>query len=203
MPRITAATRTVALALTALAAVSLTACGTETTSTQRTSTDVAGARPTQTRAAASGAETAFAAMLDEVGRSCPAHGPRDVPPTDLPADDPATEELEGPIAPTAGPEAELDARDWCVMSLHEERVTRALLEVTDPAPAEVRKVLNGLGYIDARIHRLERSGTTTRFLLDLRDKGGRLCLDGTAAGERTLVEGCVAPESGPLPLTSR
>ncbi|MFJ8080000.1 hypothetical protein ACIQ6Y_05130 [Streptomyces sp. NPDC096205] len=197
MSRITALTRTVALAATALAAVSLTACGTE-----KPSTDPAGARRTQA-AAVSGQETAFAAMLEDVARSCPAHGPRAGYPTDPPADDPATEELEGPIAPTAGPEVELDARDWCAKHHHEERVAQALWNLANPTPAEVRKILNGLGYTDERIHGLERSGPATRFLIDLRDKGGRLYLDGSAAGEQTLVEGLVAPRTGPLPLTRR
>ncbi|MBK3624693.1 hypothetical protein JHN59_07495 [Streptomyces sp. MBT49] len=92
----------------------------------------------------------------------------------------------------------MNARDWCASNLHEERITRALRDLADPTPAEVRTVLNGLGYIDGRIHGLERSGTTTRFLLDLRDRGGRLCLDGSAAGEDTVVDKCVAPATGPF-----
>ncbi|MEU3957738.1 hypothetical protein AB0F45_36580, partial [Streptomyces achromogenes] len=67
-----------------------------------------------------------------------------------------------PIAPTAGPEAELDARDWCAGVQHEQRVAEALLRLERPDPAQVRKVLNGLGYIDERIHGLRRSGAVTR-----------------------------------------
>lgn len=208
MPRNTAFTRTVALAASALAALSLAACGTEKTNAGGSPSrpaDAVGARHTEAPAArtASAEQAAFTAMLDEVARTCPAHGPKTAYPTDPPADDPATEELEGPIAPTSGPEVELDDRDWCAKHLHEERVTQALWNLAEPTPAEVRKILNGLGYTDERIHGLQRSGPATRFLIDLRDKGGRLYLDGSAAGEQTLVDGRVAPRTGPLPLTSR
>jgi hypothetical protein len=200
MPRITALTGTFVLAL---AAVSLTACGTQKAgdadSTGRAA-DAVGARHTGAPAA-SADPAAFTAMLDEVARSCPPAGtPASPPPVPSPVDGHPAEADEEPIAPTAGPEVELDTRDWCAKALHEERVAQALWDLADPTPAEVRKVLNGLGYIDERIHGLE--GTTTRFLIDLRDKGGRLCLDGTAAGEETVVEGCVAPETGPLSVPS-
>ncbi|MEU5249106.1 hypothetical protein AB0G81_34375 [Streptomyces asoensis] len=71
-----------------------------------------------------------------------------------------------------------------------------------PRPQSVL-ALTGLGYIDGRIHGLERSGTTTRFFLDLRDRGGRLCLDGSAAGEDTVVDKCVAPATGPFEAQGR
>ncbi|MFD5270371.1 hypothetical protein [Streptomyces sp. NPDC058335] len=102
------------------------------------------------------------------------------------------------MAPTTGPEVELNARDRCAGALHEERITQALWNLTDPTPAEVRATLNDLGYVDERIHDLGRSGTATRFFLDLRDRGGRLCLDGSAAGEETVVDTCVAPATGPF-----
>ncbi|WP_406054533.1 hypothetical protein OG462_04140 [Streptomyces sp. NBC_01077] len=97
---------------------------------------------------------------------------------------------------------ELSARDWCASGLHEERITQALLKLKDPAPDEVRKILNGLGYVDERIHGLERTGAATHFFLDLREKGGRLCVKGSAAGENTVVDTCVAPEIGPFSPTN-
>ncbi|MFM9451388.1 hypothetical protein [Streptomyces europaeiscabiei] len=93
---------------------------------------------------------------------------------------------------------ELNARDWCAGNHHELRITQALWDLADPTPTKVRTVLNDLGYIDERIHDLKQSGTTTRFSLDLRDQGGRLCLDGSVAGEETVVEKCVAPATGPF-----
>ncbi|MER5604378.1 hypothetical protein [Streptomyces sp. NPDC002265] len=97
----------------------------------------------------------------------------------------------------------MNARDWCAGNLHEERIARALWDLADPTPAKVRAILNGLGYIDGRIHGLEQSDTTTRFFLDLRDQGGRLCLDGSAAGEETVVDKCVAPATGPFKAGER
>ncbi|XUM02647.1 hypothetical protein ACQ86F_03470 [Streptomyces venezuelae ATCC 10712] len=76
-----------------------------------------------------------------------------------------------PVAPSAGPEVELDARDWCAGVQHEQRVAEALLPLKKPDPAQVRKVLNGLGYVDERIHDLRGSGAVTTFAIDLRDKG--------------------------------
>jgi hypothetical protein len=108
-----------------------------------------------------------------------------------------------PIAPTAGPEVELNARDWCASNLHEQRIAQALWDLVDPTPSEVKAILNDLGYVDERIHDLEQSGATTRFFLDLRDKGGRLCLEGTAAGEQTVVDKCVAPATGPFAAGER
>ncbi|MFD9981323.1 hypothetical protein ACFWZJ_13165 [Streptomyces massasporeus] len=147
--------------------------------------------------------TAFSKMLDEVAKTCPADGPPQAPPTGpanpLPpgAEAPPSDAVE-PIAPTAGPEVELNARDWCAGHLHEERVTQALWDLKNPSPSDVRTVLNDLGYTDERIHGLRRSGTSIRFSLDLRDRGGRLCMAGSAAGTRTVVDMCVAPETGPF-----
>ncbi|WP_327386615.1 MULTISPECIES: hypothetical protein [unclassified Streptomyces] len=90
---------------------------------------------------------------------------------------------------------ELNARDWCASALHEERIVQALRDLTDPIPAEVRKILNDLGHVDERIHDLKQSGAATRFFLDLRE-GGRLCPEGSAAGEETVVDTCVAPAAG-------
>ncbi|MFG3102507.1 hypothetical protein ACGFZL_18555 [Streptomyces sp. NPDC048182] len=100
--------------------------------------------------------------------------------------------------PTEGPEVNLSALDWCAASLHEERVTQALTALERPGPTRVRHALHGLGYPDARIHGLRRIGTATRFFLDLRQNGGRLCAVGTAAGAETVVEGFAGPLSGPF-----
>ncbi|WP_405014962.1 hypothetical protein [Kitasatospora sp. NBC_01539] len=142
------------------------------------------------------------AMLDRVALSCPPSAPPRAVPSG-PAGPPPPGSVEvppdvEPVAPTAGPEVELNARDWCAGNLHEERVTQALGDLPDPTPATVRTVLNNLGYLDERIHDLKQSGATTRFFLDLRDNGGRLCLEGSAAGESTVVDTCVAPAAGPF-----
>ncbi|GGY41941.1 hypothetical protein [Streptomyces tanashiensis] len=191
------------LAVTALAALTLAACGSEQPERpegQGQSVDAVSARK----------DAAFVRMLDEVARECPPPGtkrespatPEGEAPT-APVEPPPGATVEPPpggavepVAPTAGPEAELDARDWCAGVQHEQRVAEAVLQLKQPDPAQVRKVLNGLGYIDERIHDLKQSGAVTRFVIDLRDKGGRLCLDGTANGELTEVEACVAPADG-------
>ncbi|MEU2234684.1 hypothetical protein [Streptomyces vietnamensis] len=185
MPEIPAQTGLFARSLhivsaTSLVTLTLVGCG-----TQRQ--EAGGVRDDSSAGAA--ADRAFTAMLDEVARSCPEPGPVEKPPGDAAAP-----------APTAGPEVELNARDWCASALHEERITREVWELTDPTPDKVRKVLNGLGYINERIHGLRRSGTATTFALDLRDKGGRLCLNGSVDGDKTLVEACVAPRKGPFSL---
>ncbi|WP_234389090.1 hypothetical protein [Streptomyces sp. AS58] len=183
--------------MTALAALALAGCGTETTDAAGSRGEPAGAVGARNAEAPTDAaqQAAFTAMLREIARSCPSGPP---PARTLPTDDPRTEALEAPLAPTTEAELELDARDWCASAHHEQRIAQALWEVDDPTPDEVREILNNLGYIDDRIHRLAQSGTTTRFLLDLRVDGGRLCLDGSAAGEQTDVEKCVAPRTGPI-----
>ncbi|WP_409240081.1 hypothetical protein [Streptomyces sp. PA5.6] len=182
-----------AFALTALAAaLTLAACGTD--------------KPADATEVRSGA--AFTDMMRKVARSCPESaapeappsGPARTPAADTPETPPPTDAIE-PVAPTAGPEVELNARDWCASHLHEERIAQALWDLADPTPAKVRGILNDLGYVDERILDLRRSGAATRFTLDLRDRGGRLCLDGTANGGKTLVDKtgvakCVAASSG-------
>ncbi|MEV7192233.1 hypothetical protein AB0N81_10530 [Streptomyces sp. NPDC093510] len=189
-----------ACAATAVALLALGACGTENTATKHDGGERAGRADT----VGGRAEAAFPAMLERIARSCPPSAPPKTPPaapvnpaSPAPGETPSDRPVE-PVTPTSGPEVELNARDWCAAAHHEERVTRALWDLADPTPAEVRTVLNDLGYVDERIHGLKRSGGTTRFTLDLRDKGGRLCVEGSAAGERTIVEACVAPESGPF-----
>ncbi|MFC8867847.1 hypothetical protein ACFUAC_09360 [Streptomyces sp. NPDC057148] len=105
-----------------------------------------------------------------------------------------------PGAPT-GPEAELNDRDRCRSVQHEQRIVQALQAVPEPTPAKVRRVLNDLGYIDERIHGLEQDGERTRFHLDLREKGGRLCEEGLAAGMETGISVCVATAEGPFTVT--
>ncbi|MCX5007987.1 hypothetical protein OHB05_36015 [Streptomyces sp. NBC_00638] len=190
------------LAITTLAALTLGACGAEKTkagSEQNKPADAAGGQP----------DAAFTAMLDKIAQSCPPSAPPEPPPTGpaetLPSgsvETPPSDAIE-PIAPTAGPEVELNARDWCASNLHEERIAQALWDLVEPTPTKVRAILNDLGYVDERIHDLKQSGATTRFLLDLRDKGGRLCLEGSAAGEKTVVDKCVAPATGPFTAGER
>ncbi|MFF8381425.1 hypothetical protein ACF07V_35545 [Streptomyces sp. NPDC015661] len=197
------------LAVTALAALTLAACGSEQPDSQ-------GERAKPVDAVSTRKDAAFTKMLDEVARECPPPGtkrespaaPKGEAPT-APVEAPPGATVEPPpggavepVAPTAGPEVELDAHDWCAGVQHEQRVAEALLQLKKPDPAQVRKTLNGLGYIDERIHGLKRSGAVTTFAVDLRDKGGRLCLDGTANGELTEVEACVAPPSGPFDIAN-
>lgn len=206
------------LVVTTLAALTLGACGTEKANTggkQTKPADAVGGRPA----------AAFTAMLDEIAQSCPPSAPPEAPPTGpaetlrtgpaetLPtgsAEAPPSGSVETPpddaiepIAPTAGPEVELNPRDSCVSPLHEQRIAHALWDLVEPTPTKVRAILNDLGYVDERIHGLEQSGATTRFFLDLRDKGGRLCVEGSAAGEHTVVDTCVAPATGPFTAGER
>ncbi|MFB7086446.1 hypothetical protein [Streptomyces sp. NPDC056296] len=155
-------------------------------------------------------------MLDKVAQPCSltggtatesetGPGPTDRRPTGpaekgqeslAPGETPPAEPIE-PGAPT-GPAAELNDRDWCASVQHEQRIVQALQTVPEPSPAKVRKTLNDLGYIDERIHGLKQDGKITRFYLDLREKGGRLCEEGLAAGEETDIFACVAPAAGPF-----
>ncbi|WP_406727304.1 hypothetical protein WJ438_25465 [Streptomyces sp. GD-15H] len=95
----------------------------------------------------------------------------------------------------------MNDRDWCASVQHEQRIIQALQEVSEPTPAKVRKTLNSLGYIDERIHGLKQDGKTTRFYLDLRESGGRLCEAGLAAGEETDVTVCTVPATGAFAVT--
>ncbi|MFB7452747.1 hypothetical protein [Streptomyces sp. NPDC056194] len=183
------------LAITAFAVLALGACGTVKTTTGEEQAVRAEAvesrRPAPT----------LAEIQEYIEQSCPPPGaPPVAPPTPAPAPPGAEPRADAvvPVAPTAGPEVELNARDWCAGSHHEQRIAEALLDLADPTPTKVRKILHDLGYADERIHDLKQSGATTRFFLDLREKGGRLCLAGSAAGEETIVDKCVAPATGPF-----
>ncbi|MET8147167.1 hypothetical protein ACIBSW_11995 [Actinoplanes sp. NPDC049668] len=157
-------------------------------------------------ASASPEQAAFAAMLDEVAQPCPstagaAPRPTAKKPTGpvgqhslAPGETPPTDPIE-PAAPT-GPETELNDRDRCLSVQHEQRIIEALQAVSKPTPAKVRETLNDLGYIDERIHGLRQEGEATRFYLDLREDGGRLCEAGLAAGEQTDVTVCATPVTG-------
>ncbi|MFE9608825.1 hypothetical protein [Streptomyces sp. NPDC006012] len=91
----------------------------------------------------------------------------------------------------------MSERDWRA-SVHERRILQALQAVPEPTPAKVRKSLNGLGHLDERIHGLKQDGKVTRCHLDLREKDGRLCEAGTAAGKGSDVTPCMAHAAGPL-----
>ncbi len=203
-----------ALAATALAALALAGCGSESPHDGGARSEPGGTVGAKESATPPGPEqAAFTAMLERVAQPCSTAGENgtetgqgptgrrpagsagreSLAPGETPPDDPIE-----PGAPT-GPEAELNDRDWCASVQHEQRIVEALQAVPEPTPAKVRKTLNDLGYIDERIHGLEQVGRTTRFRLDLREKGGRLCENGSAAGEETDISPCVAPAAGPFP----
>ncbi|MGW7285506.1 hypothetical protein ACWGH4_08415 [Streptomyces sp. NPDC054847] len=215
------------LVVTVVAAtLALTACGTERPGADGSRSKPAGAvgaRATESPAAHD-PQVAFAEMLETVAQPCsaetpssgeesaapaetPATGPAKTPRTDPPepADPAGTPWQDGddPAAPTTGPGVDMSAAEWCAGHLHVERVTHALMGLADPTPAKVRKVLNGLGYIDERIHGLEQSGPVTRFFVDLRVAGGSLCLKGSAAGESTDIEFFGASGTGPFTPVKR
>ncbi|MER8044137.1 hypothetical protein [Streptomyces sp. NPDC094032] len=143
------------------------------------------------------AETAFARMLatveapcapgDPAGSSEPGEGeaPRTRPTGPLPVE-PTPPPVDGG-APGAS-KAELDEAEKCGARLHAARVGKELDALADPTPAQVRAVLNRLGYPEGRIHRLAREGGSTRFLLDLRFMGGRLVLKGSATAGKSAIE---------------
>lgn len=195
------------LAVGALLALALAGCGTDQPgggSSQSRPGTSSGSKASATSPSAD--QAAFAAMLGRVAQPCPAPGgtpivpkptgpqqketrlaPGETPP-------PPSEGME-PAAPT-GPEAVLNARDWCASVQHEQRIIEALQGVSSPTAASVRKTLHSLGYIDEHIHGLKQEGKTTRFYLDLRESGGRLCEAGTASGETTEMFRCVARATG-------
>ncbi|MET7415584.1 hypothetical protein [Streptomyces rubiginosohelvolus] len=197
------------LAAAALTALALTGCGTEQSGGGRQSgtagSSTVSQQPSPERAAAQ-------ALFDRFEKACPDPGVNSRRPTG--ASKPDTEEPEtvapgetppaDPIEPAypTGPEAELDDRDWCVSAHHEQRIIAELQMLADPTPTKVRATLNGLGYTDERIHHIEQDGKKTRFHLDLREDGGRLCASGLAAGAVSDVVPCVAAAEGPFKVTS-
>jgi hypothetical protein len=195
-----------ALAAAALAALALTGCGSDVSSGSGAQDEPGrGAGSKVSATPPTPEQAAFAAMLDKVAQPCSSavevpSGPTDKRPTGSegkqslpPGETPPDEPIE-PGAPTEA--TQLSERDQCASVQHEQRIIQALQAVPEPTPAKVRESLNGLGYIDERIHGLKQDGKTTRFYLDLREEGGRLCEAGVAAGEVTDVTPCVAPAAG-------
>ncbi|MFD5229397.1 hypothetical protein ACFWJ5_12845 [Streptomyces qaidamensis] len=202
-----------ALPAFALAALALTGCGGDGSGGDG-SQGKPGRSAEASATASSPEQAAFEAMLAKVAQPCSTtaeassaptgeapSGPSDQRPTGpageeslAPGETPPDEPIE-PGAPSE-PAPQLSDRDQCASVQHEQRIIEALQAVPDPTPAKVRKSLNGLGYIDERIHGLKQDGRTTRFHLDLREQGGRLCEAGVAAGEQTDVTPCVAPAAG-------
>ncbi|MFZ3557867.1 MULTISPECIES: hypothetical protein [unclassified Streptomyces] len=195
-----------ALAAAVLAVVTLSGCGSEEPSGGSGSRSEPSSDAAASAAPSSPEQVAFAAMLNSVARPCSSAGDATSRPTDeqpsgpgeeqslAPGRTPPTDPIE-PGAPT-GPERELNDRDRCASVQHEQRIVQALQSTSKPTPAKVRKVLNSLGYIDERIHDLTQDRKVTRFSLDLRAKGGRLCEQGVAAGRTTEISACVAPATG-------
>lgn len=198
-----------ALAAAALAVLALSGCGSGEQSGSGPQGGAAKGGESTVGAAAPGSEqAAFEEMLNQVAQSCASAGGAGQVPTDgtveRPADRkpnapggepslaPGASPPDGPVEPGAptGPGADLNDRDWCASVLHEQRIIETLQGVSEPDPVKVRKALNGLGYIDERIHGLKQEGEKTRFYLDLREKGGQLCEEGLAAGEVTEVTVC-------------
>lgn len=197
------------VAAAALTALGITGCGTEQSDGGRQSGSAGSSTVSQQP---SPEQAAAQALFDRFEKACPEPGVKSRRPTG--AGKPATQEAEtlapgqmppaGPIepAPLTGPEAELDDRDLCVSAHHEQRIIAALQMLADPDPAKVRTTLNSLGYTDARIHHLKQDGMKTRFHIDLREDGGRLCASGLAAGAVSDVVPCVAVAEGPFKVTS-
>ncbi|MFG3395476.1 hypothetical protein [Streptomyces parvus] len=198
-----------AAAITVATALALTACGTEENDGGRQTGSAGSSTASQQPSPEQGATQA---LFDRFEKACPEPGVNSRRPTGArkpdtaepetiaPGETPPADPIE-PAFPT-GPEAELDDRDWCVSAHHEQRVIAALQKVADPTPGKVRKTLNGLGYMDERIHHLKQDGKKTRFHLDLRESGGRLCESGLAAGAVSDVVPCVAVAEGPFEVTS-
>ncbi|WDT91733.1 hypothetical protein H0E86_12025 [Streptomyces sp. SCSIO-PteL053] len=198
-----------AAAITVATALALTACGTQENDGVRQTASAGSSTASQQPSPEQGATQA---LFDRFEKACPEPGVNSRRPTGArkpdtaepetiaPGETPPADPIE-PAFPT-GPEAELDDRDWCVSAHHEQRVIAALQKVADPTPAKVRKTLNGLGYTDERIHYLKQDGKKTRFHLDLREGGGRLCESGLAAGAVSDVLPCVAVAEGPFEVTS-
>lgn len=202
-----------ALMAVALAALALTGCGSEgagdggTRKESGRSAEASATTPTNEQAA-------FEAMLAKVAQPCSTTAETPSTPTGEAPSEPSDQRPTGPtgeqtLAPgetppdepiepgaPSEPAAQLSDRDQCASVQHEQRIIEALQAVPDPTPAKVRKSLNDLGYIDERIHGLKQDGRTTRFHLDLREQGSRLCEAGVAAGEQTDVIPCVAPATG-------
>ncbi|MFE6700648.1 hypothetical protein [Streptomyces sp. NPDC057718] len=200
-----------AAATAAIAALALTGCGSEQSGGGAQGEQTGSAVSTRSSPQPSPEQAAFTALFDTFEKACPAPGTpaqrpgggnagTKRPETIAPGERPPADPIEP--APPTGPEAELNARDWCVSGHHEQRVIEALQKLADPTPAKVRTTLNGLGYTDDLIHALKQDGETTRFYLDLRESGGRLCESVLAAGKVSDIAPCVAAPTGPFKVTA-
>ncbi|MEU7024624.1 hypothetical protein ABZ990_28845 [Streptomyces sp. NPDC046203] len=195
----------------------LTACGTGTGSgpgTGAASGAVAGA-VTATPAAVpprTDPEVEFMKMRLAVGRPCHPGDPTEppasaeppeptgpsgrpvTPRTSRPAEPlPVGEPPSQPPASSARParpasEEELTSDARCQARLHAARIAKELDALSDPTPERVRAALKALGYTDGRINGLERTGRTTRFVLDLRLLEDPLCLEGEVTAGTTVIK---------------
>ncbi|MFB6696309.1 hypothetical protein [Streptomyces rubiginosohelvolus] len=196
----------VAAALTALA---LAGCGTEQSGGGRQSGTAGSSTVSQQP---SPEQRAARALFDRFEKACPEPGVNSRRPPGASKPDPEEQKTiaagemppADPIEPAypTGPEAELDDRERCMSGHHEQRIIAELQMLADPNPTKVRAILNGLGYTDERIHHLTQDGRRTRFHIDLREDGGRLCASGLAAGAVSDVVPCVAAAEGPFKITS-
>jgi len=199
------------LAAAAIAALALTGCGSEQSGGRPLGEQTVSAVSARSSPQPSPEQAAFTAQFDKFEEACPAPGTpaqrpgggkadTEGPGSIAPGETPPTDPIEP--APPTGPESELNARDWCVSGHHEQRVIEALQKLAGPTPSKVRETLNGLGYTDDLIHSLKQDGETTRFYLDLRESGGRLCESGLAAGKSSDVTPCVAAATGTFKVTA-
>ncbi|MEV7847196.1 hypothetical protein [Streptomyces cyaneofuscatus] len=199
-----------AAALAAVTALALTGCGSEASGGGQQGDQGGNAGSTTSSQRPSVEQAKFTALFDTFAQACPSPGviaPRptggstpdaEEPESLAPGEMPPTDPIEP--GPLTGPAAELDDRDLCVSAHHEQRIIEALQKVAEPTPAKVRATLNSLGYTDERIHHLQHDGKNTRFHLDLREDGGRLCESGLAAGAVSDVVPCVAVAEGPFTI---
>ncbi|MGW1143911.1 hypothetical protein ACWD6I_02375 [Streptomyces sp. NPDC002454] len=208
----------VAPALSALAALALTACGTAAPPASPGTAKVTDA-PTARAQPAADRDGVPEEESEEAGDFVLVQGGL-MAACDGPAPEPVAEEEAGVEPPTSPPplvladegeplpagvpgkpeepeEPRLDAFDRCLAERNAEHLTRALAELDDPAPDRVRAVLNRLDYPSDRIHGLRRTGTSTRFLVDLRMFEGVLALKGSV----TRTDGSTESTFEPVAVT--
>ncbi|MEU5033700.1 hypothetical protein AB0G48_06060 [Streptomyces rubiginosohelvolus] len=197
------------LVAAALIALALAGCGTEQSGGGRQSGTAGSSTVSQQP---SPEQRAARALFDRFEKACPEPGVNSRRPPGASKPDPEEQKTiaagemppADPIEPAypTGPESELDDRERCMSGHHEQRIIAELQMLADPNPTKVRAILNGLGYTDERIHHLTQDGRRTRFHIDLREDGGRLCASGLAAGAVSDVVPCVAAAEGPFKITS-
>lgn len=211
--------------MTVIAVSALTACGTREADDGAGSAgaDLVSADTREAPSAPGGdPEVAFTHMLVAVSDPClpdvSVEPVETVEPTEI--ETPAEQPLEGkpvggspPPMPTSNgadehpqqepateqdPEPELDAEEECVGRLHVERIGKEFDSLTDTSPEQIRAALNRLGYIDGRILGLERTEELTRFVLDLRFMGSRLCISGDVTASEAVIEAFAASPGGKI-----